>query len=48
LKWSGGTLEEVVLTPAIAHPFVVKSGNSEREITPEPGKKIILSQKDFM
>jgi alpha-L-fucosidase 2 len=48
LKWSGGTLEEVILTPATSHPFVVKSGNSEREITPEPGKKIILSQKDFM
>jgi alpha-L-fucosidase 2 len=48
LKWSNGTLEEVILTPATSHPFVVKSGNSEREIIPETGKKIILRQKDFM
>jgi alpha-L-fucosidase 2 len=48
LKWSNGTMEEVILTPATSHPFIVKLGNSEREIITEPGKKIILSQKDFM
>jgi hypothetical protein len=48
LKWSDGTLEEVVLSPATSKPFRLKSGIRELEIIPESGKKIILRQKDFM
>jgi alpha-L-fucosidase 2 len=48
LKWSDGTLEEVILSPATSKPFRLKSGIRELEIIPESGKKIILRQKDFM
>jgi len=47
LSWKNGLLEQVALTPATSRPFVVKLENSEVEIVPEPGKKIMLGRKDF-
>jgi len=48
LKWKDCVLEQVVLIPSTSKLLVVKLGNSQLEIIPEPGEKIILGQKDFL